>query len=350
VVLLFLTLIHYTLKFDKKAAFFMKTIVFIFLLFFIGLRHEVGGDWYGYLLWYKRIQSEGLSFSIDSILLRDFGYNFINWMSEKLGFGIYGVNTFCGFLFLIGLFRLLKQLGNDRRFYLGLLISYPYLIMVVANGYTRQATALGLVMLSYSFLLERSFKKSFLFQILALFFHKSSVVGFVSFLLGTKKLLNKYVVITAGAIILLSLILMPVFERFYTFYVENPMISEGGTLRGLMNMIPSLVYILFYRYFRIKYKDSWFWLRISLIAFILSGISILKFTFADRLLLYFSCIQFVTLTRLENVLKEIEVKSLVFLTIIFVYALSLIIWLLFAVHAPRWLPYQNILLIQLTKQ
>lgn len=243
VVLLFLTLVHYILKFDKKTSFFMKTIVFIFLLFFIGLRHEVGGDWDGYLLWYKRIQSEGLSFSIDSILLRDFGYNFINWMSEKLGFGIYGVNTFCGFLFLIGLFRLLRQLGNDRRFYLSLLISYPYLIMVVANGYTRQAAALGLIMLSYSFLLEESFKRSFLFQILALFFHKSSVVGFVAFFLGSKKPLNRYVVIAVGVIILLSLILMPVFERFHTFYVENPMVSEGGTLRGLMNMIPSLVYI-----------------------------------------------------------------------------------------------------------
>ncbi|WP_345967760.1 EpsG family protein, partial [Pseudothermotoga sp.] len=121
-----------------------KSLTFVMLLIFIGLRHEVGGDWFAYLRWYQNVESRGLSFSLESFILSDWGYNFLNWLVSKLRLGIYGVNTACAFIFLLGLFSFLDYLGSDRDFYLGLLISYPYLIMVVANGYTRQSVAIGL--------------------------------------------------------------------------------------------------------------------------------------------------------------------------------------------------------------
>ncbi|PHJ13919.1 hypothetical protein IM41_03705 [Fervidobacterium sp. SC_NGM5_G05] len=350
-VLLFLTLLHYEFDFDKNSEKLIKTVIFVFLLLFIGLRHEVGGDWDTYLWWYKDIAVNGIDFSFNSIWLSDFGYNFINWFSSKLGFGIYGVNTFCGFIFLLGLFKFLEYLENDRSFYLGLLISYPYLIMVVANGYTRQSVALGFILLSLVNLNNNGkLWKSLLLQIFAMFFHKTSVIGLFLFFFYIKK--SKYLLYLILLAISIFVSLLPLFSRLYTFYIENLMFSEGGILRGIMNLIPATIYIIFYKkfeeqHFEERYKDSKLWLWISIFVFILSSISLLKFTFADRLALYFSIIQVVSFTRLEKLLREIEFKGLLFIILIFVYLLSLIIWLMFAVHAKEWIPYKNIILIKL---
>lgn len=325
----------------------LKTVVFLLLLVFIGLRHEVGTDWGNYLARYRIIESEGISVSLSAIVLTDFGYDLFNWLSSLLGLGIYGVNTLCGFLFLVGLFSLLERLGDDREFYLGLLISYPYLIMVVANGYTRQASALGLVMLSYTYLLRLSQWKALFFQLLAIFFHKSSVIGFAAFFfgkLGKRKLFQ--LAMLMGIVAATAFGLEPVFRRFYEFYVVNPMVSEGGTLRALMNIVPSLVYILLRRHFRKKYADGDFWFMFSLVALLLGLPSLFKFTFADRLLLYFSPIQFVSLTRLPSIVQEYEFKGLILLETLFIYALSMFVWLLFAVHASDWLPYKNLIMLK----
>jgi hypothetical protein len=149
-----LMFLSYGIKLDQKASSLLKVFVFFVLAIFIGLRHEVGGDWSSYLWWFENVKSSGLSLSLESVFLSDIGYNFFNWISANLGLDIYGVNTMCAFVFLIGLFYFLNYLGDDRDFYLGLMISYPYLIMVVANGYTRQSVAVGLVLMTYAQILR----------------------------------------------------------------------------------------------------------------------------------------------------------------------------------------------------
>ncbi|ABQ46327.1 MULTISPECIES: EpsG family protein [Thermotoga] len=335
--------LSYQYKFDRKTSVTVRSLLFILLVLFIGLRHEVGGDWFGYLDWFRRVSSGGLTLSFEDIFLKDFGYNLFNWLSSKIGWGIYGVNLLCASIFLIGLFAFLDYLGNDRGFYLGLLVSYPYLIMVVANGYTRQSVALGLIMLSYSLFLKERYMSSFLCQMLAFFFHKTSAIGFIIFLFHRKTL--KWILPLILAILAIAFSFFgQLFVRYYALYVENPMYSEGGTIRAVMNLVPALIFIVLFRYFERRYPDSKFWLIISVIVLILSIPSILKFTFADRLLLYFSMIQPLVFVRLEYVLKEIEVKAMLFISIIFVYCLAMTVWLLFAKHAPYWIPYKNLIL------
>jgi hypothetical protein len=215
--------------------------------------------------------------------------------------------------------------------------------MVVANGYTRQATALGLVMLSYSMFLKEKYISSFFSQTLAFFFHKTSVIGFIIFLFHRKTIKWILPLILSVLAIVLDL-LNQLFNRYYLLYMEDPMYSEGGTIRAIMNLVPALIFIILFRYFKRKYSDSKFWLIVSLIVLTLAIPSIMKFTFADRLLLYFSMIQPLVFSRLEYILNEIEIKAILFISIIFVYCLAMTIWLLFAKHAPEWIPYQNLIL------
>lgn len=315
--------------------------MFIMLLIFIGLRYEVGGDWFAYLKWYQNVESRGISFSLESIILSDWGYNFLNWLASKLGIGIYGVNTICALIFLSGLFSFLNYLGNDKDFYLGLLISYPYLIMVVANGYTRQSAAVGLVFLGYVQLLNGKAFQTIVLQILAFLFHKTSAIGFIMFLLCKQSI--KLIVPLSFVFILFGAYFEKLFSRYYTFYVESAMISEGGTIRAFMNILPALLLMVFYSAYKKQYNDGHFWFAVSIIVLLLGSLSVLKFTFADRLLLYFSVIQMLVLVRLEHIFKDIEWKALLFLVVIFTYAAAMLVWLLFAVHAPSWIPYGNVL-------
>lgn len=339
----FLVLVHYQWSFKKSARSFLKSLTFLVLLVFIGLRHEVGGDWFSYLRWYERIESSGLSLSLESIFLGDFGYNFLNWLSSKLRLGIYGVNTMCAFIFLIGLFKFLEIFENDRDFYLGLLIAYPYLIMVVGNGYTRQSVALGLVFWSYRLLLNEKNAKAFSLLSLAFLFHKTSAVGFIAFLFRRSS--RKFLFLMIGALLLFYAYLEQLFERYYGLYVENPMISEGGFLRAMMNLLPALVFLITYRTFKKRYPDSSFWLLFTTFTLFLSVFSVFKFTFADRLLLYFSAVQPLVLVRLRKIIPRAEQKALILILILSAYAAAMLVWLLFAVHAPSWIPYKNLLII-----
>lgn len=191
-ILLFPMIVSYHVKLSHSAGNFLKTVIFIFLVLFIGLRHEVGTDWFNYLMWYRRVTSEGLSFSLKDIIFGDSGYNLVNWISRKLNLGLYGVNTICVIIFLAGLFTFLNYLGDNRRFFTGLLISYPYLIMVVASNYIRQSVALGLVFLVYVLLLREKELTALVTLASAFLFHKTSVIGFVAFLFTNKeKILNR---------------------------------------------------------------------------------------------------------------------------------------------------------------
>lgn len=346
VILCFFMMLSYQVKLNRNASVFIKFIVFVCLLLFIGLRHEVGGDWGSYLRWYKSVASQGISFNLENVILEDWGYNFLNWISYKLNLGIYGVNIFCAFIFLMGLFSFLNYLGDNRKFYTGLLISYPYLIMVVANGYTRQSVALGLIFLVYTLVLKGKEIAALIPLLVAFSFHKTSAIGFMAFLFGKRKKIALGVGVLAAVIgVVLFSYLQMILQRYYEFYIGGAMTSEGGAVRAVMNLVPAVLFIFLYRPMEKRFSDSPFWLKINITIVALCPFAFLKFTFADRLLLYFSMIQPLVFSRLERVLKEFEVKSFVIVATIFVYTLSMVVWLLFAVHRNDWIPYQNYLML-----
>ena len=72
-----------------------------------GFRFEVGGDWFTYLKHYDRAIYTSFS---EIANLGDPGYALINVISAKLNLGITGVNLFCAFILITGLFSFLNTL------------------------------------------------------------------------------------------------------------------------------------------------------------------------------------------------------------------------------------------------
>ncbi len=109
----------------------MNFLIFcIFSILVIGFRYEIGGDWNSYLTMLDATSDVSLA---KAIVVSDPGYMALNWLSTQLGLGIVGVNLACGILFMNGLLRLcLKQPFP----WIGLAIAVPYLVIVVAMGYS----------------------------------------------------------------------------------------------------------------------------------------------------------------------------------------------------------------------
>ena len=106
----------------------------------IGLRYKVGGDWDNYI----RIFFNTTRLSFATAMERgDPGYQAINWAVAHFGYKIWVVNLICGAIFGFGLLRFC---ATQPRPWLAFAIAIPYLVIVVAMGYTRQAVALGILM------------------------------------------------------------------------------------------------------------------------------------------------------------------------------------------------------------
>ncbi|MBY0444592.1 MAG: EpsG family protein, partial [Burkholderiales bacterium] len=136
----------------------------------IGMRWEVGGDWATYLQIME--SARNVSFS-NALQLNDPGYMALNWLSLKLGFDILGVNLICGAVFTWGLLVFCKKQPLP---WLAFSVATPYLLIVVAMGYTRQGAALGFVMLALCCLQDKRTSFFLFYTLVGALFHKSAVV------------------------------------------------------------------------------------------------------------------------------------------------------------------------------
>jgi len=323
--------------------------VFILMLtLIIGLRVEVGGDWFAYIRIYEFSSTlDSLSGPQLSLLLAgDPGYLFINWISHQLDLGIYGVNTICGLIFSIGLAIFCRSLPRPL---LALTVSIPYMVIVVGMGYSRQAVALGVVMIGLV-ALARQKKLWFYFCIfIAVTLHKSAIILLpVAALASSKnKIQSIFFVGVLFAILYFNFLADP-FEVLYKNYIlSQDAQSQGAMIRSLMNLLPALIYLIWPHRFDFAESEKSLW---SIAALISLGLFLLLIVFPDlstaidRVALYMLPIQLVIFSYMPEILGDNKMASqlLVFL-IIFFYMSVMFVWLNFAIHAGGWLPYRNLL-------
>ena len=328
-----------SLRFGGLWWFFVTTLTLL-----IGLRHEVGGDWKNYI----RIFSE--SSQISSISFQtDPGYQIINYISSELGFGIYGVNLFCAFIFSIGLSLFCRSLPRPL---LGLAVAIPFLVVVVSMGYTRQAVALGFAMIGLVFL-GRDKKLSFVcYIILAATIHKSAILLLpISVLASTKNRLWGLVWIGIVAISLFIVFVADVISNMITNYsdLDDPASqADGAFIRLAMNLVPSVIFLLFRKRFNMPdlEKSLWMWFSIISIFLMLLFFIIPVSTALDRVALYMIPLQMVIFSYLPDIFgRKNALHRWIMILIISYYSLVLFVWLNFANHAQFWLPYQNLLFL-----
>jgi len=146
--------------------------IFVTLVLIIGFRHQVGGDWFIYL---RNVESTADLTLVEALnsFRGDPTDNVLNWVGAHSGLGIYFVNTVYAIFFTLGL---LVFCHRQPRPWLALTVAVPYLVTVVAMGYSRQGAAIGLVMLGLVALEYKQVTKFLLWVGFAATIHKSAVI------------------------------------------------------------------------------------------------------------------------------------------------------------------------------
>lgn len=317
----------------------------LFLTLLIGLRVRVGGDWETYFPYLDQVT--GLSFA-EVLQQTEPGYALLNWLATQWGGSVFFVNTVCGLIFSIGLLRFCQA---QPRPWLALTLAFPYLVVVVAMGYSRQGVAIGLEMLSL-LALQRGRLLQFLGWIaLAATFHRTVLVLLMlpaSTLSGSLRFsqLIRLVLLAGAGYGLYSAILAPDLDYYIQGYLETQYQSQGALIRVSLCLLPALIFLPNRRRFLLPADSLRIWSLLSVLAFAAAiGLAtVASSTAIDRLALYLIPLQIFVGCRLpETRLFNLSARAWNQLLILFSLAV-LVVWLLFAQHAQYWLPYRNLLL------
>lgn len=310
----------------------------LMLTLIIGLRHEVGGDWFNYINYIVIVYGRDLS---EVLTLSDPGYMFFNWLSASLGWGVYGANFLSALVFVIGLVIFCRAQPRPA---LALVVAIPYLVLVLGMGYTRQGVALGLAMIGLVALVNGSTLRFAIWIILAATFHKSAVMLIPIAALASSG--NKYWTtgwVSVAAFLTYTVLLKDDVQALYTNYVVAEYNSQGALIRLLMSAVPAAIFLWFRKEFRFDTAEYKLWLWISIISLLMLVVLAISpsSTAVDRVALYFLPLQLVIFSRLPEVLGRWGKQNQAWVVVvIFYYALVQFVWLNFATHAFAWLPYQ----------
>lgn len=317
----------------------------IFLTLLIGLREEVGGDWFNYFPYLER----SIGIPLAEVFQEDEpGYGLLNWIAANWGGSVYLVNTLCGLIFSIGLLQFCRA---QPRPWLALTLAFPYLITVVAMGYSRQGVAIGLEMIAL-LALQRDRLLQFLGWIaLAATFHRTVLVLLIlpaSTLSGSLRFsqLIRLLLLIGAAYGLYTAVIAPDIDYYVQGYIEAQYQSQGALIRVVLCLLPALVFLSNRRRFRLPADTQRIWTLMSLLAVAaaIGLFTVASSTAVDRLALYLIPLQIFVGSRIPDTrIFGIAPASWNQLLIAFSFAV-LIVWLLFAGHSEYWLPYRNILL------
>lgn len=301
----------------------------------VGLRHEVGGDWMTYF-WHFEHRSDW-SFG-RAVNAGDPGYYAINWLVAQFGGSIYWVNLICAAAMMAGVVAFCR---NQPAPWVALAVAVPYLIIVVGMGYTRQAAALGLLMLGLVALSKERLVLFVFWVMLAATFHKSAVLMlpvaalasagsrlWSMFWVGLISLLGGYLFVFDSA------------ETLWTNYVEADYQSQGGLIRVLMNSLPAVLFLLLHKRLQLSLAQTRLWWWMSVFALVCIPLVVLSSTATDRVALYLIPLQLFVFSRLYFLSAKPNVKAFIVLAVLGYYAAVQAVWLIFAGHSFAWLPYQ----------
>jgi hypothetical protein len=247
----------------------------------------------------------------------------------------------CGLIFSYGLVAFAKDLPRPS---LCIAVSAPYLILVVAMGYSRQGVAIGLGMLGLSFLQRGSIWKFILTIFFAALFHKSAIALLLFALTAKSK--NKIFTILSVSCVgigLLFLLMVEAIDSLKTGYIESEYQSSGAGIRVTLNSIPAFIFLRYRNNFNLNLYQLRLWTVFSYVAIFFIGILFLSpsSTAVDRVALYLIPIQLFVWSHLPDALGKNGKNNITYvILVILLYASLLFVWLNFAENSQYWLPYK----------
>lgn len=314
----------------------MLWIVGAAMALMIGFRFEVGADWENYLRIFERLKYVSVEAALQN---SDPAYQLLNWWVADKGWRIWVVNLVCAGLFSWGLIRFSLVQPFP---WIALAVAVPYIVIVVAMGYTRQSAALGIIMAALADYLRReSIMRLAAYIAFAATFHATAVLAFILVALTARR--NRAVTLIGAAavtVLFYNLFLASSVDRFYGVYMKTGYSSQGALIRVMMDASAGVLFFAIARNIAFNEVEHKIWRNFavasiaSLIALAISPSS----TAVDRVAIYLLPIQIAVLSRLPLLAERNEFVRVLPVAL---FAGVQYVWLAYASHARLWLPYQT---------
>ncbi len=319
---------------ERREGWSWRLIGVVFALM-MGLRHEVGGDWFSYLPHFEEISS--LTFD-EALEFGDPGYYLLNWLVARAGGDIYAVNLTCAIVLVLGTVTFCRRQPAP---WLALTAAVPYLLIVVGMGYTRQAAALGFALLGLAALGEGRVRAFAFWIAVGATFHKSAVLLLPIAALAARRS-RAWTATWVGVVtaLLYYLLLEKSTDTLWENYVEAEYQSQGGMIRVMMNVVPATILLFFRERLVPDERERRLWTWMSVLALVCVPLVSLASTAVDRVALYLIPIQLFAFGRLPNLSKSDDLRGSLATGVVGFYGVVLFVWLNYAAHAEFWLPYQ----------
>ena len=307
----------------------------------IGSRLEVGGDWRSYQFMFAFVRYMSLERAIE---YGDPGYQALNWLVQQWDGEIWWVNTMSAAIFAWGLMRLCQ---NQPKPSLAVLVAVPYLIIVVAMGYTRQSIAIGILMAGLASLGRGGSVIRFAFYVaVAATFHRTAVLVLPLVIFAGDR--NRFLNVLAGAaafLLFFDLFLSDSTDQFVKAYIESRYASQGAWIRVTLNLVPAVLLLTKPGRFGFTPQEERVWRYIAISACVMPVIlaTTPSSTAVDRMALYLMPLQIVVLSRAYLLFAKPRFGVATIIAYSFMVQL---VWLNFASHAKLWVPYKSFIIEQ----
>jgi hypothetical protein len=307
------------------------------LIAFVGLRHEVGMDWFAYVSHFtQEVRAEAAP-----VWINEPGYVLLMWGFARLGLDLHAVNVVCAAVFMLGL---LTFAAHQPFRWLALTVAIPYLVIIVGMNNTRQSVALGLLFFGLLALEKGHIRKFAVLIIAGAMFHASALA---CLLLGALKVhrphVRQFVIMVAIGIAAGVAYLAQLYEAYATAYgVDTQLQSSGAGVRLSINVAAFATMLALRRPWgaRFGWDKLWFWMGTT--SLLLLPLVPLASTAIDRMALYLMPLQMYVWGRVPALIETPLWRTVAVLVIVTFYAAVLWVWLSFATNSISWFPYQNV--------
>ncbi len=326
-------------RLDKASRRIVMILAGVALWMAIGLRDRVGQDWNNYLRIYERISDMDI---IGVLMEPEPGYALLNFASSRLDWGIHAVNAACAAIFVIGLFAFMRRQPN---FWLALALAMPVLVIGVSMAGTRQATAIGFLMLAFTAFQDRKLIRFIGFILLGVLFHRS-VAAFLLFAFFFDGRLRLWPLVLGGAVFfgLGVFVLRDAVDYYQGAYVGADIVATGALPRIALTVLAGVVFFIYRKKWMAWFDDGVLFTLASLTAFVMTVGAFNTLAATDRMLMYLLPIQVAVFARLPLFFPTAQNRRLVAFGVFILYAAILFVWLNFSDFAQAsWLPYGNLL-------
>jgi len=317
---------------------------FLLYVTFVGLRFEVGPDWFQYLFIHKFISNENVS----DIILRPEPLSYLLfWISENSGLHMYLTNMVGAFMMILGVFTFARRTSNP---WIAIVAATPYFILITGMSGVRQAMAAGIVL----FLLSRwehfSLPRRGIYILIAALFHTSALVN-NTLLIAKLNIPLRYKVFIGSAILLLTFYLsseVAMYADSVTLYKqrylnESEFVRSFGSLYHIAMIAIPTALGLFYKKRITPYIHSPALLNFSLYASLsVLAINFISTTVASRITIYLYFIPMMIYPALVETFGRRSRQMIAFAIVAF-HILILVTWLSLGNVSASYIPYNNVL-------